>query len=61
MSEDAALKAALNLESTAVGAVKGFVESLYLGNVHGFSVSGAIDTINQASVASLSANIGNIM
>jgi hypothetical protein len=61
--ESVATAAALNLESqlenAATNAVEGFVTSLFLGNAHGFSMSNAIDSIQQASVSNIIGNINN--
>jgi len=57
VASNAAANIAGQLENAVVGAVEGFVTGLFLGNAHGFSISGALDAINQASVSSIVGNL----
>jgi hypothetical protein len=61
MATNAAVNIAQEVENMAVNAVTGFVTNLYLGNVHGFSVSGALDMIQQSSVSAITGKISNAM
>lgn len=47
------------IENIAENAVTGFIMNKYLGNVHGFSLSGAIDSIQQSSVSAITGGLQN--
>lgn len=55
--QETAINAGKNLlaqaENTTKDAVMGYITSKYLGNVHGFSISGAIDAIQQSSLSAI--------